>query len=49
MLLTWFKVGVEFMFVVRAILTPFATMLPAAFTMLIAVAFCSAAPERLTL
>ena len=49
MLLTWFSVGVEFMFVVRAMFTPFDTMLPAALTRLIAVAFCSADPDRETL
>ncbi len=49
MLLTWFSVGVEFMFVVRAMLTPFDTMLPTALTRLIAEAFCSADPDRLTL
>lgn len=42
------RVGVAFMPVVRAMLTPFATMLPAALTRLIAVAFCSALPARLT-
>lgn len=46
MLLTWFSVGVEFMLVVRAMLTPLATMLPAAFTRLIADAFCCALPAR---
>src|ERR1019366_8977391 len=49
MLFTWFSVGVAFMLVVRAILTPFATMLPAALTRLTAEAFCSAAPARSTL
>lgn len=34
------------MLVVRAMLTPFATMLPAALTRLIAEAFCSAVPDR---
>lgn len=34
------------MLVVRAMLTPLATMLPAAFTRLIAVAFCWALPDR---
>jgi hypothetical protein len=43
---TWLRVGVEFMLVVRAMLTPLATMLPAALTRLIAVAFCSAVPDR---
>ena len=35
------------MLVVRAMLTPFATRLSAAFTRLIAAAFCWAAPARL--
>jgi len=34
------------MLVVRAMLTPLATMLPAALTRLIAVAFCWALPDR---
>jgi len=46
MLLTWFRVGVEFMLVVRAMLTPLATMLPAALTRLIAATFCWAEPDR---
>ena len=37
------------MLVVRAMFTPLATMLPAAFTRLIADAFCSALPARLML
>ncbi len=49
MLLTWLRVGVELRLAVRAMLTPFATILPAALTRLIARAFCSAAPERLTM
>ncbi len=49
MLLTWFSVGVEFMLVVRATFTPFDTMLPAALTRFIAVAFCSADPASVTL
>lgn len=49
MLFTWLRVGVEFMLVVCAMLTPLATMLPAALTRLIAVAFCSAVPDRLML
>ncbi len=46
MLLTWLRVGVEFMLVVRAMLTPLATMLPAALTRLIAATFCWAEPDR---
>jgi hypothetical protein len=49
MLLTWLRVGVVFMLEMRAILTPFATMLPAALTRLMALAFCSALPARATL
>jgi len=37
------------MFEVRAMLTPLATMLPAALTRLIAEAFCRAEPDRSTL
>lgn len=37
------------MLVVRAMLTPLATRLPAALTRLIADAFCSAAPASMTL
>lgn len=44
MLLDCESVGVEFMFDVRATLTPFATMPPAALTMFIAVALASAEP-----
>src|SRR5665213_1335878 len=46
MLFTWLRVGVEFMLVVRAMLTPLATMLPAALTRLIAATFCCAEPDR---
>jgi hypothetical protein len=46
MLFTWLRVGVEFMLVVCAMLTPLATMLPAALTRLIAAAFCCAEPDR---
>jgi hypothetical protein len=49
MLFTWVRVGVAFMPVVRAMFTPFATMLPAALTRLIAVAFCWAVPARVML
>ena len=49
MLFIWVRVGVEFMLVVRAMLTPLPTMLPAALTRLMAFAFCSAAPARSTL
>lgn len=42
----WLRVGVEFILVVWAMLTPLATMLPAALTRLIAVAFCWAVPDR---
>ena len=46
MLFTWLRVGVEFMLVVWAMLTPLATMLSAALTRLIAIAFCWAVPDR---
>jgi hypothetical protein len=46
MTFTWLRVGVEFMLVVCAMLTPFATMLPAALTRLIAATFCCALPDR---
>ena len=49
MLLTWLRVGVELRLVVRAMLTPLETILPAALTRLIARAFCSAAPDKLTM
>jgi len=42
------RVGEIPVFAIRATLTPFATMPPAALTMLTAVAFCIALPERLT-
>ena len=41
--------GAELTLVMLEMLTPFAIMLFAALTMLIPIAFCSAAPERLTL
>jgi hypothetical protein len=48
MLLDCERLGVEFMFDVRATLTPFATMPPAALTIFIAVAFCIADPAKVT-
>jgi hypothetical protein len=49
MLFTWLSDGVMVMLAVRAMLTPFATMLPAALTRLMAEAFCWAVPDRLML
>lgn len=46
MLFTWFNDGVMVMLAVRAMFTPFATMLPAALTRLMAEAFCWAVPDR---
>jgi len=43
------EVGMVFMFVEWAILSPLATMPPTAFTMFSAEAFCSAEPARATL
>jgi hypothetical protein len=49
MLLTWETAGAELTLAMWDMLTPFATMLFAALTILIACAFCSAAPDRSTL
>jgi hypothetical protein len=49
MVLTWVTAGAELTLAMWEMLTPFATMLFAAFTMFRACAFCSAAPDNSTL
>lgn len=49
MVLTWVSAGEALTLAMREMLTPFAIMLFAALTMLMPCAFCSAAPDRLTL